>query len=591
MTAATTRKPEAWSLDELFASFDDPAIEEARSNVEEMVGKFEGIRPNLNNDISAETLLEIIKLSETITQQFYHLMGFGRLKFAANTQDQQAQAFIAQMGQYGANTFNRMIFFSIWWKELDDTIAEPLIAQMGEYDYWLREIRLAKPYTLSEAEEKIVNLKNVNGRSAFDQLYDAIVNRYKFKMVIDGEEQEITREQLGVHYRSTDPAVREAAYKELYRVYGHDEPILGQIYQYIIRDWRSENVDIRGYDSPISVRNRMNDIPDAVVETLIEVVRKNVTIFHRYFKLKAKMLGVEKLRRYDLYAPVDAADQEYAFDKAVDLVLTSFNEFDPAIAAMAERVFDDQHYDGESRDGKMGGAFCATLGPALTPWVLHSYQGKSRDVATMAHELGHAIHSMLAEENSILTQQSCLPLAETASTFGEMLVVDKLMSADPNPAVQRELLLSGMDDHYATVMRQIYFAIFELEAHEAINNGASVTELSDIYLANLNEQFGDAVEVSEDFRYEWVAIPHIYGTPFYVYAYAFGQLLSLALYKQYKEEGDAMIPGYKALLAAGGSKAPVEILEAAGFDVYSAEFWQGGFDVIAAQLEQLEALA
>jgi oligoendopeptidase F len=238
----------------------------------------------------------------------------------------------------------------------------------------------------------------------------------------------------------------------------------------------------------------------------------------------------------------------------------------------------------------MSGAFCSTAAPDITPWVLVNYQGRPDDVATLAHELGHAIHSQLAAEHSLFTFHSSLPLAETASTFGEMMLVDRLLASDQDPSVRQSLLFRQVDDAYATVMRQAQFAIFERQAHEMVQHGATVDELSDAYLENLKHQFGEAVEVSDEFRWEWVSIPHIYHTPFYVYAYTFGQLLVLSLYQQYKVEGEAFKPRYLSLLSAGGSKSPAQILTDAGIDMHSASFWQGGFDVIQGLIGQLANL-
>jgi oligoendopeptidase F len=242
------------------------------------------------------------------------------------------------------------------------------------------------------------------------------------------------------------------------------------------------------------------------------------------------------------------------------------------------------------RKGKRGGAFCWPTGPDMTPWVLLNYQGKADDVSTMAHELGHAVHSMLSEEHNIFTYHSNLPLAETASTFGEMVLVDYLLQHEEDENVRRDILFSQVDGSYATILRQAYFALFEREAHNLINQGASVEELAQAYMQNLKDQFGDAVEISDEFRWEWVSIPHIYDVPFYVYAYTFGQLLVLSLYRQYKAEGKDFIPRYTKILSTGGSKAPVEVLSEAGIDVYDAAFWQGGFDVLKGLIEQLEGI-
>jgi oligoendopeptidase F len=328
-----------------------------------------------------------------------------------------------------------------------------------------------------------------------------------------------------------------------------------------------------------------------VVDTLLDVSRKNVGLFQRYFQLKARLLGVPRLRRYDIYAPVTkTSEKQYPFERAADLVLDSFSQFHPRFAELARRVFDENRLDSEVRKGKRSGAFCASYWPKATPYVLLNYQGQADDVATMAHELGHAIHSMLSSEHSIFTFFCSLPLAETASTFGEMMLVDRLLAEETDAGVRRDLLFRQMDDAYATIMRQAYFALFERKAHELVQQGAAVDELSNAYMENLKEQFGDAVEISDEFRWEWVSIPHIFQTPFYVYAYAFGQLLVFALYRQFKQEGEAFKPRYIKILAAGGAASPEQILKDAGIDMRSAAFWQGGFDVIKGLMDDLEAL-
>ena len=585
-----TYQQTAWSLADLFESFDDPKVQAAYKEVEQGTKDFQAYRDQLTPDISEELFLKII----TTYEQFYRLMsrldGFAQLAFAADTQDQKAQSEVARVNQFEAEMGNQTIFFSLWWKALDEENAQRLLKAAGDYHYWLEAMRNWKDYTLSEPEEKIINIKDVTGVNALNMLYDSITNRYTFKIEVDGEEKEMTRGELMALVREPDPDLRKRAYQTLYRVYEDDAPILGQIYQSIVRDWRNENVNLRGFKKPISVRNLVNDIPDEVVETLLDVTRKNTKHFHRFFRLKAKRIGMEKLRRYDIYAPVAKSDKKYNFSDAADIVLESFTEFDPRFAQMAQQIFDASHVDSQVRKGKMSGAFCATISPDLTPWVLLNYQGRPDDVATMAHELGHGIHSLMAQKHSAFTQHACLPLAETASTFGEMMLVDKLLAEETNEDVRRDLLFRQMDDSFATIIRQNYFSMFEQTAHDMIAEGAQVNEIADAYFENLKTEFGDAVDISDEFRWEWVMIPHFYGVPFYVYAYAFGQLLVLSLYKQFKEEGNAFKPRYMQILSAGGSIAPVKLLSNAGFDVTTAEFWQGGYDVIDEMVTTLENL-
>jgi len=580
-----------WSLADLMPSDSSEEIERAFRQIDEQ-GKAlaEEIRPKLNDSISDAEFLSILNKVEEVNRRGYHLGGYANLLFAADTQSQAAQTLLARVQQFMAEMQNRMLFFELWWKQLDDSIADRLMAVSGDYRYWLEEMRHFKKHTLSEPEEKVINIKNVTGANALETLYDSITNRYTFKLTVNGEEKELTRGELMVYVRTADPDLRAKAYQELYRVYGNDAPILGQIYQTLVRNWRNEKVNLRGFAQPISARNLANDIPDEVVDTLLEVCQRNSSIFQRYFKLKARWLGMDRLRRYDIYAPVVQADKQYSFGQAAGMVLDSFREFDPEIAELAQRVFDQKHLDSEVRKGKIGGAFCATIDPKITPWVLLNYQGRADDVATMAHELGHAIHSMLASDHTLFTYHASLPLAETASTFGEMMLVDKLLEEETDENVRRDILFRQVDDAYATIGRQAFFALFEREAHEMINQNASVDELAAAYLKNLQTQFGDAVEVSDEFKWEWVSIPHIYSTPFYVYAYSFGQLLVLSLYQQFKQEGESFKPRYRKILSTGGSEAPAKVLMEAGIDIRDAAFWQGGFDVIENLVSQLEAL-
>lgn len=579
-----------WRLDELYEGVDVPAVEEAVAALQQAVEAFAGHRDRLSPGIEPGAFREFLDDYERLYRRASRLLGYASLYFAADTQNAKALDFMARMRQMAAELDNRTMFFQLWWKDLEDDTAARLLEASGPYRYWLERLRLQKPHTLSEAEERIINLKNVNGVSALNTLYDAISNRYTFRLQVDGEEKEMTRGELMVFYRHPDPELRAAAFEELFRVYSHDALILGQIYQSIVRDWASEQLQLRHYNSPIAARNLDNHIPDDVVDTLLAVCRENAALFRRYFRLKARWLGMDKLRRYDVYAPVGETDQAYDFAEGVNLVLESYHQFEPEIAGLARRVLDEQHLDSEVRPGKTSGAFCATITPDLTPWVLQSYQGRPDDVATLAHELGHAVHSMLAGHHPALTQHPSLPLAETASTFGEMLLIDRLLTDDPDPDVEQTLLFRQMDDAYATIMRQSFFAMFERTAHELIGAGGSVEAICDQYLENLREQFGDAVDLADNFRYEWLAIPHFYKTPFYVYAYAFGQLLVLSLYQQYREEGDSFKPRYRAILAAGGSDAPERILERAGINIRDAAFWQGGFDVLAGLVDRLESL-
>ncbi|MCB9133855.1 MAG: M3 family oligoendopeptidase [Anaerolineales bacterium] len=586
----TTYEQTRWQLIDLFPGRESEEMKAAFETLEKSVETFEARRGELTPDISTETLMDFVSQTEAINRLAYRIYGFAALWFSEDTQNQDAQTFMGKVQQIFAQLQNRILFFSLWWKDLDNENAERLMKDTGVYAYWLHEMRNFKPFTLTELEEKVVNIKNVTGPNALTTLYDTITNRFQFEFEVNGEKQMLTRDALMSFAFSPDSGLREKAFRTLYETYKREGPILGQIYQYLVRDWYNENVDLRKFASPISVRNLANDIPDKVIDTLLEVAKNNVTVFQRYFRLKAKWLGMERVRRFDLYAPVTHADKAYSYNEGIGMVLDAFSEFTPEFATLARRVFDSMHIDSEVRHGKDDGAFCFGVLPELTPWVLVNYHNKPRDVATLAHELGHAIHAMLASDNPLLTVNPSLPLAETASTFGEMVLVDYLLAREDDQNVRTDMLFRQVDNAYATIMRQIFFALFEREAHALIQQGASVDELAEAYWKNLQTQFGDAMDIDDDFRWEWVGIPHIFKTPFYVYAYAFGLLLVLSLYQQYKAEGKAFKPRYLKILAAGGSASPAEILAEAGVDIHNAAFWQGGFDVLAKMVDDLEQI-
>ncbi len=586
-----TYTPQRWRLDDLLPPADSPEMEAHLTALEERIVAFTALRETLTPDISTAQFREVLDQYEALASDAGMLEAYSYLWFSEDTSNQAALAFRARAEQITAQAENRTMFFNLWWKALDDENAARLIAVSGDRRYFLETLRRFSPHTLSEPEERIINIKNVNGINAVLTLYDMLTSRFKFRLVVDGEEKLLTRGELSPYITSPSAELRAAAYQELYRVYGEHTDVLAQMYANRVRDWAEENIKLRHFASPVNVRNLGNDIPDAVVETLLDVVRQNNSLFQRFFRLKARRLETDKIRRYDLYAPLSEADKRYTFDEAVRMVDESYRAFSPALADMAMRVIQQQHLDAEIRPHKIGGAYCYSAHPQITPWVLTNFSGRINDVSTLAHELGHAVHGMMAHEHSPLTFHSVLPLAETASIFGEMLLTDKLLAEEQDVDVRRTLLGSFMDGAYASITRQAYFVIFEQQAHEMILNGATPDELHRAYLATLSEQFGEAVELSDDFRLEWTLIPHIYHTPFYCYAYAFGNLLVLGLYRKYKEMGrEAFEPLYLRILAHGGSASPTAIISEAGFDIADPAFWQGGFAVLDEMLVELEKL-
>lgn len=590
---STTYQLGRWDLSKLLPEPSEAVMIEHLADLEASVAAFESRRDSLTPGMDTGEFLDALRQYEQINEKIGLLSGYASLWFYSDTRSNDALTFRNRVRQASTAAYNRILFFSLWWRGLPDEDAAALLPQdpsLRDQRHYLNDLRRFKAYTLDERSEQIINVKDDNGISAVTTLYSMLTNRLEFTLEVDGETQKLTRDALMSHAFSPRPELRAAAYRELYRVYENEAPVLGQIYINRVRDWHDEHVLLRGYASPISVRNLDNDIPDKAVDALLDVSRENAHLFQRYFRLKAGWMGMDRLRRYDIYAPLAESDREVPFSEAARSVLETFEEFHPRFASHAERVFAERHLDSEIRKGKRGGAFCSTILPRFTPWVHVNYAGRVRDVATLAHELGHAVHSMLAEEHSAMTQHSSLPLAETASVFGEMLLTDRLLREERDPLTRREILAAAVDDVYATVLRQSYFVMFEREAHAAALTGKSPDDLSDLYMSKLHEQFGESVDVAPEFRYEWLSIPHIYQTPFYCYAYSFGQLLVLALYRRFQEEGESFKPGYLKLLSYGGAERPEVILAEMGIDITDRAFWQGGFALVRERIDELEAI-
>jgi oligoendopeptidase F len=578
---------ERWDLSHLA---EDPIqrFETLLAEIESKVAQFESVRAQLSPTMGTSTFHPLLTLSEDIAAAASRISAYAYLWFSENTKHLAARSFKTKVEERLTALQNRLVFFDLWWQSVDEDNARRLMTGTGTLHYHLETIRRFKPHTLSEPEEKIVNIKNITGRSAVHSLYDVVTNGFTFTLTVKGKRKTMTREELTSYLRHAQGRLREAAYRELYRVYADQHDLLGEIYKTLVNDWKAENLQLRRFASPIAVRNLGNDIPDEAVASLLKVCQKNAGIFQDYFRIKARLCKIKPMSRYHIYAPHRTEQKSYRYQDAVRMVLDAYRGFSPQLAELAERVVRQCHIDARTRPGKIGGAYCYSVVPGMTPYVLLNFTGEARDIATMAHELGHAVHGMLASRHSMFTFHSTLPLAETASVFGERILSDALMTQERDKKVRQGLLLNQLDDIYATVLRQAYFVQFENQAHEMIAQGATVTDLAKTYLAEVRQQFGKGIKVPDEFQWEWLTIPHIFASPFYCYAYSFGNLLVLALYRMYQKEGAAFVPKYLDLLSAGGSEAPQTILAKVGVDMASEDFWQSGFDTIREMVDQLE---
>lgn len=588
---ANKTKGVVWDIEPILAgkSFDD-WMKEINLNVE----SFKKFRSILNDNITPSKVLGIIKLEEEIVVGLSRVGTYYSLKFYANTKDSEALSKLGQLKQVGAEINNDLMFFSLWFMHLDEKVAKKILEskELTKYKYHLDEIRKASPYTKSEDVEKILHIKDITGGSAYADIYNIITNNYTF----DWFGKELSKEEIVNYYRSENSKFRDKSYDLVLSKYKDDSTALSEIYKNIVTDWCNDGIKIRGYSSSIAIRNLNQDVTNKSVEALLKVVRKNSYLFHEYFKLKHSLSrkAGEKYpySRNHLYAPFKTQSSKvYTFDESKSYVLDIFLKFDKRFHDKALKIFNENHIHSHPAQGKRGGAFCLSIAQELTPYVLLNHTDSIRDVFTMIHELGHGVHDLFsAEKQTDLERHAPLPVCETASVFAEMLLAERMLKESKDVEEKKYVLTQLLDNQWATVVRQAYFIIFELYAHEEIMKGVTKEALDEKYYDLLKEQFGD-MQIPELFKHEWNYIPHIHETPFYCYAYAWGNLFVLALYDIYKREGKGFIEKYITLLSAGGSDSPINLMKALGIDAESEDFWQRGFDIMKGEIDELKKIA
>ncbi len=587
--ARSSRQQVVWNLNHALEGKSPEAI---IAQIKKDTEIFKKSRVQLRKDISAKELYTIIALKEHILSKTYRVSGFYDLKFYANTTDDAAIAQRSYLNQLQTAISNDLLFFALWFMELDDASAQRLVnaPELCTYRHYLELIRIQKPYTKSEEIERIINLKGMTGASAFADIYEMFTNNYQF--MLDGKNMD--KEEVVSLFRSPDPRLRETAYTAIFSQYKKDSVGLAEIYKNVVLDWYNEEIKIRGYPSPISVRNMGNDIDDRAVEVLLKAIKKNSAVFADYFALKHAMnkrAGKPyPFTRFHLYAPYPLKlTQTYDYEKSKEMTLEIYRNFDERFFAIAKKIFDAGHVHSHPAPNKRGGAFCFDMPTGTLPYILLNHTDDLRDVFTMMHEFGHGIHMVLSQEQTYLLQHASIPMSETASVFGEMLLAQHLLHTSTDIAEKRHILMSLLDNQYATIMRQAGFVLFEKYAHENISGQLSQDALNAQYLALLKEQFG-TMKIPELFKYEWNYIPHIYESPFYCYAYAWGNLLVLALFQRYKKEGKKFVDKYVAFLKTGGSQSGSKMMQALGVDPADEQFWQSGFDLIKEEIQELKKL-
>lgn len=586
-----------WNLNDLVPR---GKYDQRYSEIESDIGKIPELVKLLKPQMSLAEFRQIIEFREDLLTSLSKLFAYGGLWESADLKSQDAKLYKSRSQDLGIKLSDALLPLEHWLKglavegleKLDDFNANRLFAELPDLEYVFNYNRAAAKHTLSQGEERIISRKSITGSQALMDLYDLITDSFEYKFQPKGKKARIFKVKWPVreYYYSAKATEREAAYKAILRPYHNNEDKLFVIYRALVKDWDND-ARLKNFATPISMRNFYNQVPDAAINTLLEVCRCNVGLYQDFFKYKARLLKMKKLRRYDLSAPLEAPKTKMPLPEAKKMILDIFRDFAPGFADRGEMIFKTNHIDSHPRSGKDTGAFCSDIAPSVTPYILLNYTGNNSSVATLAHELGHGIHDLYASGHYFSSSHTTLPLAETASTISELMVFEKLLGQAKSDKERRAMLLEKMRDSYATIIRQAYFVMFENEAHRRISEGIKSGQLSDLYIKMLRSQLGSAVEVAEEFRSEWSYIPHIFQSPFYCYAYNFGELLALALFARYKDEGKPFVPKIEKILAYGGSQSPDIIIKEVGMDMSSPAFWQGSFDVVKTWLDEMKRLS
>jgi oligoendopeptidase F len=591
MTAVRTGAEEvAWDLSDLYAGTDDPAIDrdldEADARAEALGEGYRGRIAELNPG----EMLALIEEYEAIGELAAKVGTYAYLHWSTNTEDPARGALVQKVNERGAQLQQKLVFVEVEWANAPDAPAQALLdaPALAHYHHWLEMARRRRPHLLSEPEEKIMAEKAVSGRNAWTRFFDEVSGAARYEL--DGEMVSMEVILSRLYHPEREKRIEAAAaftggLESLSRT-------MTYIFNTVLADKASDD-RLRHYPTWITARNLDNEVDDQTVEALIDAVTGRYDIVARYYHLKRRLLGLDELFDYDRYAPLPAADRHYTWEEARDVVLAAYSRFHPRMGEIAGLFFENNWIDAAVLPGKRGGAFSHSAVPSVHPYILMNYQGRSRDVMTLAHELGHGIHQWLAREQGMLMAETPLTTAETASVFGEMLVFQDLVSQETDDAVRLAMLTAKIEESFATVFRQISMNRFEDAIHTARQAEGELTaeRLGELWYDTQVDMFQGSVTITDDYRRWWSYIPHFIHVPGYVYAYGFGELLVLALYARYQADGDDFADAYLDMLAAGGSDWPHKIVAPLGVDLTDPGFWNNGLQILADMVSEAEALA
>ncbi|MCY4527380.1 MAG: M3 family oligoendopeptidase [Anaerolineaceae bacterium] len=582
-----------WDLSIFYSGPEDPAIEADMAAIDADIGAFADDYRGRVASLDAAGLVAAMQRVEALLDRVYRLEMFAQMLYVTDTNNPSFGALMQKLTEYAARVQQGLLFFELEWTALDDDVATDLLAQpeLARFRHYLEAERRYKPHLLSEPEEKLLVEKAVTGREAWNRFFNQLMGAARYEL----RGEELTQSQVLSKLFDTDRELRREAAAAVTAGLKQQAMQLTYVFNVLAADKASEDRQ-RGYGTWVSSRNLSNKVADEVVEALVQAVTANYDIVAAHYELKRRLLGYDELYDYDRNSPLPVAgsDRVYHWQEARDIVQKAYRSFSPRMADISQRFFDEGWIHAALAPGKMGGAFSASGPVSAHPFIMMNYTGRERDVSTLAHELGHGVHQALATETQgLLNAQTPLTTAEMASTFGEMLVFNDLMENEPDAEARLAMLAGKIEDSFGTIFRQVAMNRFEHGYHNARREQGELNaaQLGEIWLQTQRDMFQGSVTMSEDYGHWWSYVPHFLNVPGYVYAYAFGELLVLALFRLYQQRGADFVPDYLDVLAAGGSDWPHNILARLGVDLTDPEFWNEGLAILRDMVRLEEQLA
>jgi len=579
-----------WDLGDLYSGGSDPQLEKDLSESRKLAESFASSCRGRIATLDAPELARLLQEYEQILELSGKAGTFAYLHWSTNTEDPARGALLQRLQEHSSQLQQQLLFFELEWAHVEDKRAQEVMADpaLDHYRFWLTLARRYRPHLRSEAEEKILAEKAVTGRNAWIRFFEEAHSGARYTL----EGEELPQQSVLTKLYEPDRAKRKQAAEAFTAGLQNMRRVNTYIFNNLLADKASDD-RLRSYPTWISARNLANQIDDATVQALVKTVTGRYAIVARYYNLKKELLRLDELFDYDRYAPLPTANRHYQWQEAKQMVLDAYSGFHPEMGEIAQSFFTKKWIDAAVRPGKRGGAYSHGAVPSVHPYIFMNFEGTPRHVMTLAHEMGHGVHQYLSRGQGILSADTPLTTAETASVFGEMLVFQKLMSVEKDPQVRLSMLVQKIEDTFATVFRQTAMNRFEEAIHTARRSEGELTtdRFSELWMKSQKEMFEGSVTLTEDYSVWWSYIPHFIHSPGYVYAYAFGELLVLALYARYQENAASFPPAYRDLLAAGGSNWPEELVRPLGVDLKDPSFWDKGLGMIEEFVEQAEGMA